>query len=320
MALNEIRATLDIELNEVISAGSFDKYRVYQQKINLTNGLRHQVESIQLFHNTFDIGVAGADDQVVIRHTFLSLYPQAFYDLDTDTAGDVVADAGNESIIYRKTEAFKVGNSTNVDKIQQLLYSEEFPQSNLTSMPVQNFYTPHLYLTIMYEIPFSHDTIFLADPSVSIYMVVDEKQCDSVQYGMGLIKEKTAAMWDQRQASGLSIIDNIRYLSGNVFPMWKLGGIRPSRMLTLNEQTESYLGLASSESESMRDLTQFRTDFTAASQMVPMRDAFGSEKVTSDFPDWVADILMDMNGVISPLLGHNIPVLKNEDGTTRMVA
>ena len=320
MPLTEIRATLDVELSETLSASMFDTYRVYNKKINLTNGVRHQVDSIQLFHNTFDIGDGGADGEAVIRHTFLSLYPQTFYDLDTDTVGDTVANAANDSIIYRKTEVFTVGTTTPADKIQQLIYSEEFPQSNLTQLPVQNFYTPHLYLTIMYEFPPNRDTVYLADPSVSLYMVVDEKPCDSVQYGMGLIKEKTAAMWDLRQASGVSILDSITSLGSNIFPMWKIGGIRPARMLTLNEQTESYLGLSSGEAESMRALTSFRTDFTAASQMVQARDAFGSIKAASDFPDWVADILMDMPGVISPLLGHNIPVLKNEDGTTRMVA
>ena len=319
MALKEIRATLDADARYTFVDSESTVNRVYNKRVNLTEFKRHTVQTIQVFHNTFDLSnITGVSAGEVIRHTFVTTYPISFNPSNLDIAGQRVPNASDENVHYRCTEAFRVSDND----IQQLIYSEEWPEKELAGFTNLSFYTPFVYITVLYQVPnWNDDDFFLADPSVSLYCVVDEVDCGTVEYSMGLVAERESAAYAQLEASGSTIQSTYGQLVLNLFPMYFLGGRRPQGMLRINafgNRTDWYFPMNNLSAEEMKDPAAVRSDNREAGQMVAFNDAFGRVRLGTFYPDWLEQQLSAIRGIDARISTNVIPKRQNDDGTTRM--
>lgn len=317
MALKEIRATLDLDSEFTFTDSASNQRLAYNKRVNLTEFKRHTVQTIQVFHNSFDLSnITGSDIGEVIRHTFVSTYPLS-YSLNADAIGRRVPNASDENVHYRCTEAFSIAQNN----IQQTIYKEEWPEKELAGFTNLSFYTPQLYLTILYEVPgFNDSDFFLADPSVSLYCVVDETDCNNVEYAMGCVAEREGAMYAQLEASGVSIPNSFTTLSLNTFPMY-FSPNREQGMMRLDAvgvDTDFFYRINNLSSEEMLDPAAIRSAAAEARTMVPFNDAFGATRLGTFYPDWVAEIVGNMRGGNERVSTQVIPKRFNDDGTTRM--
>jgi hypothetical protein len=320
MAMKEIRAVLDTDLFYEFTDSASTLYRVYNKKVNLTEFTRSTIQTIQAFHNTFDMSVAAGNNQEVVRHTFVTTYPVSFYALGQDAIGRRVPNASDENVHYRETEVFNVSN----DDIQTRQYHEVFPTEELAYTTNLSIYTPFVYITVMYIVPnFDNQNVFVFSPSVSLYMVVEEKEVSDVEYAMGIIAERESASWAQREASGSNIANNVADLALNLFPMWRTGGSQVEGMLrygAFGGDTSFYYKINNLQSESMRDIAAVRSDARVARTMVQGGDPFGAERLGTFYPDWLSGIVSNLRGGNERISTNVIPKRQNDNGTTRMFA
>jgi hypothetical protein len=317
MALKEIRATLDLDSTFTFTDSASNIRLAYNKRINLTEFKRHTVQTIQVFHNTFDLNnITGADVGEIIRHTFVSTYPLSF-SFESDTIATRVPNASDENVHYRCTEAFSVQQNN----IQQSIYKEEWPEKELAGFTNLSFYTPQLYLTILYEVPgFNDSDFFLADPSISLYCVVDEVDCGNVEYAMGCVAEREGAMYAQLEATGTVIPNSFNTLALETFPLYNFAR-REQGMMRLDAfgvDTDFFFRINNLGSEEMLDPAAIRSAADSARTMVDFNDAFGATRLGTFYPDWVAEIVGNMRGGNERVSTQVIPKRFNDDGTTRM--
>lgn len=317
MALKEIRATLDVDEQYTFVDSASSLRQAFNKRIQLTEFRRHTVQTVQIFHNSFDLSnITGVDTGEVIRHTFVTTYPIAFGGND-DAVGRRVPNASDENVHYRCTEVFSVAQNN----VQQLIYSEEWPEKELAGFTNLSFYTPFLYITVLYEVPgWNQSDFYLADPSVSLYMVVDEVDCNSVEYSMGCIAERESATFADLEASGGTIESLYGQLVLNVFPMYRFSR-RPQGMLRIDavgNKTDWYFPMNNLQGEEMKDPTALRSDNREAGQMVNFESAFGRTRLGTFYPDWLEQQLSAIRGVDARVSTNVIPKRQNDDGTTRM--
>lgn len=318
MATKEIRAVLDTDLFYEFTDSESTLYRVYNKKVNLTEFNRSTIQTIQLFHNTFDMSVAAGNNQEVVRHTFVSTYPISFYSLGLDAVGRRVPNASDENVHYRETEVYSVSSND----IQTRQYYEVFPTEELAYTTNLSIYTPFVYITVMYIVPsFDSQNVFVFSPSVSLYMVVDEQEVGDVEYSMGIIAERESAAWAQREASGSLIADSVANLALNQFPMWRTGGSQVEGMLrysVFGGDSSFYYKINNLQGEEMRDIAGVRSDARTARSMVQGGDAFGGERLGTFYPDWLSTIVSNLRGGNERVSTKVIPKRFNDDGTTQM--
>jgi hypothetical protein len=318
MALKEIRAVLDLDGITTALDNVSNVFFAYNKKVNLTEFNRHSIQTADIFHNTFDISASDGVNEV-IRHTFISTYPISFYSGNLDAIGPRVPNASDENIHYRETEAFTV----EAGKVQDLIYSEKFPDNELAGFTNLSFYTPFVYITVLYLIPGDNTASFIRiiDPSVSLYLAVDETPVNDVEYGIGIVAERESAQWAQFEASGVQIANNVNTLTLNTFPMYFYGGRRSQGMLRYDAfggDTSFYYRMNKLDPEEMRDIAGVRSDASSASKMVQFNEEFGSTRLGTFYPDWLAQIVYNLGGGKERVSTNMIPKRYNDDGTTRM--
>jgi len=320
MAMKEIRAVLDTDLQYEFTDSASTLYRVYNKKVNLTEFTRSTIQTIQMFHNTFDMSVAAGNNQEVVRHTLVTTYPVSFYSESNDAVGRRVPNASDENVHYRETEVFSVSSND----IQTRQYYEVFPTEELAYTTNLSIYTPFVYITVMYVVPgFDSQNVFVFSPSVSLYMVVDETEVNDVEYSMGVVAERESASWAQREASGTAIANTVATLALNQFPMWRTGGSQVEGMLRYSAfggDTSFYYKINNLQSEEMRDIAGVRSDARVGRTMVQGGDAFGATRLGTFYPDWLANIVSNLRGGNERISTNVIPKRFNDDGTTQMFA
>jgi hypothetical protein len=316
--LTEIRTSLELADQNTFPDNVSNIRVVYNKRIPLQEFHKHTIQGVQVFDNNFELGVpAGAVGEQVIRHTLLTTYPVSFNSFEVDFYGQTAPNAATENVHYRQTEVFTLNGSQYPERV----YQEEFPLRQLAGYPSLAFYTPFLYLTVMYEFPgFNDSDITLLTPSFSLYCAVEEESVGMVEYSMGIIAEREEAHWVVREGNGRNIPNSINFLAGEVFPMWAANR-RPQGMLRYDAfggDTSFYWNLNNSTAEEMRDFAGVRSDARNARQMVNYQEAFGSTRLGTFYPDWLATIVSNLRGGNERVSTRNIPHRQSDTGTTLM--
>ena len=197
----------------------------------------------------------------------------------------------------------------------QVTSIEQFPNQQIGATPTFSFYTPSVYFTALVH---GNSGSVVENISYSIYLAMDSKNVNLTSYGLGVIRERSVAQGINLMNQGRTIppADNV----GQVFPMWKYGGIRPERMLNPRTSMNYFLDGASADAaEDMENTTTIRGNVRSSRTMAAFDEAFGRDSPTvGPVPDWIR---FDVNrGLVSGPLRAQFPPRKLADnGNTLML-
>lgn len=269
MPIQEFRETISQDATLPIGVGA---PLVIQRKINLHPYKRHVINFLDFFDDSIIWKPVGYAYEFVV-----SIYPISLVDMGIEfgTFTPSAPDAGDDNIMFK---CHGVGTIAG-------FITERFPNQFLGSSPTFDFYSPHLYMTLIIH---ALETDVSIQPRVSIYMAIDEQECNDTEFGMGVYTEYLYAQTKERLAVGTQVAPNVSTFMGNHFPMWRAGGIRPERMMRGGDVLASFFlpGFAQ-DSEDMVNRTELRNFYNDSKEMQSFDDAFGSTTAKGGVPDWI---------------------------------
>lgn len=302
MPIHEIRET--IQQNGTTTNGILQ----FQKRIEIKNGMRHVINHLDFF----DDGLVGETNtaadfgyQVYVSNYPIILTENQFHN-NAMLSGPL---AGDDLVLFKANMlAFTSGRTLTV--------RQEFPNQFLSSMPTFTFYSPQLYFTVIFT-DVTQDT-YSKDIAMSLYMAIDSYPCDSVEYGIGMIREysENQAMLLRKQGRTITQAEIT-----NAMPLWQIGGMRPQFMSandinTLGQQW-FYSQAGYGESEGMTATDTIRTGLSAARSMAGALLPFGDR--ADEIPDWFKAIAKPFPGLESGPVRSQFPPLKyNDNGNTLM--
>tara|TARA_R110000824_G_C15196762_1_gene675311 strand:+ start:920 stop:1855 length:936 start_codon:yes stop_codon:yes gene_type:complete len=272
MPIHEFRESISIA--DIVTVEAAD-YVIFNKRINLREGFRHTVNFIDYFDDS-QIGTSQGTREAYLF--YVSKYPVIPTNLIlAETFGDAGPPASDPNVLFK---ASMVKNGAGVST------SDEFPNQFLGASPTFNFYTNHLYLTlILYNEDVSSENF--VEPQMSVYMAIDSVDCNSTEYSMGFYREYQEAQLIQMLNQGTLLPDTAAGQMGYSFPMWLAGGIRPERMLRADALADWWHNLDGNFAEKTQTVTNLREFYDDAKAMVPFTTAFGSETAKGGVPDWI---------------------------------
>jgi len=295
MPITELRDGISIHPSDELSLASgltldANGFGIIQKKINVTSGMRHKLE-----HCDFYIDSIGQNyDQAEF---YLSPLPLIYSDmigvyLGSGLNANTLA-AYNENILYKAQF-----NTTFSTKSQV----NEFPNNFLSARPTFNFYSDTLYITVFFN---GRANATVNSVMLSFYAALDSTPIDSVEHGIGLLRERMTTMTSRIDSLGRSIAPARNV--GQIAPFWKYGGTRPERMIEGESLVNFWLNMADRDDEDMSDPTLLRDQVKSARQMVDNPTAMGA----GDIPDWIRLYLNE--GIVAGPLRSQWPPIKHAD-------
>ena len=144
----------------------------------------------------------------------------------------------------------------------------------------------------------------------SFMFTMQNKSVASLVHSLGVLSESHDAMCAQLMSNGMA--RSIATLRGNVFPMWRYGGIRPEATIAPLAANSFFLPLSNRDAEEMITAPGIRTAVAGARQMNAFDGALGPKT-----PDWLREFLNA--GLISgPIRSNPVPLRYADNGNTRM--
>jgi len=288
MAIHEIRDQITVE--DYVDPTEND-WTLFIKKIPLEFGKRHTLVHIDFFDDGFTIPFGPAQD--LAYEFYVSRYPiyPTRMGLNNNAFSDRGPAAANDNVLFKMA---KISRPT--DPAFQGPYEQEFPNQFLGQTKTFSWYSDFCYLNLLVHADYD-PTAPIADLAFSIYMAVESKKCDDVEWSIGAIRE-----YDEAQYVELETMGVVQALQGDTlnptgrwvsFPSWSWGGIRPERMLDTQSTAgaslaSSFINLGPNQAEPMMDDDNMRIFFKASRTMVNAGEAFGSDDaLKGPIPDWL---------------------------------
>lgn len=296
MSIVEIRESIEQANIELDASG----YALVQKEINLKPGERHTMIQADLFQDSIIVTTGETDTYFEF---YVSPYPIIYSEMDfyPATYGHRGPAAAVDTVLFKAILSQPAGLP------RQLHNMETFPNETLGSVPTFSWYTPRLYLTLIcHGAP--GDTI--KDLSLSFYIAIGEKKVSQLIAGLGIVRE-----WSLAQ--GMTLVNQGRIIPkaanvGQIFPMWKHGGIVPERMIRANASADFFTQYHSTQSEKTMNPANIRIYVRGSRQMQPSGTALGVlDSVKGAIPDWIRVGMSP--GLISGPLRQQWPPLKHFD-------
>lgn len=306
MTLLEIRETLEQD-RVTLDANGFG---IVQKQIQLPANQLHQVLKVDFFQDTLP-DYQGATPLFI--ELMVTPYPVIYSDMKFSTPlayGSRGPMAGSDTILFKTT----IGPYE--APLNQFPAFRQFPNESVGATPTFSFYTPYVYVTAFLH---GQDATTPIDGlGISFYMAIDSKKANLTSYGLGVMRERSVAQGITLMNQGRTIPPSRNV--GQVFPMWKYGGIRAERMLRGNAIADFFLPYTPNETEAMSSTTNLRLFVKAARQMQAFDQPFGSlDPAKGQVPDWVRFNLS--RGLVAGPIRPQMPPLKFADnGNTLMFA
>jgi len=262
-------------------------FGIIQKKINVTRQMRHKLEHCDFYIDSYGTGYQAAE-------FYLTPFPLIYSDM---VAQNVVSTTIQNTVAaYNENVLFKAQWQAGV------LFTNEFPNNFLSSRPTFNFYSDTLYLTAFFS---GKELEPIQNVIISFYAALDSTPIDSIEHGMGLLKERMNTMTSRIDTLGRSIPPSRNV--GQIAPFWKYGGVRPERMIEGRSLVNFWLNMADRDDEDMSDPTLLRDQVKSARQMVTNPTAMG----IGDVPDWIRLYLNE--GIVAGSLRSQWPPIKHAD-------
>tara|TARA_R110001592_G_C13159718_1_gene748839 strand:- start:21 stop:938 length:918 start_codon:yes stop_codon:yes gene_type:complete len=305
MTLLEIRET--IEQDRVALDG--EGFGIVQKQITLQANQLHQVLKVDFFQDTLPSYQGAAP---LFIELMVTPYPVIYSDMKFSTPlayGSRAPMAGSDTILFKTT----IGPYDEVTN--QFPAFRQFPNESVGATPTFSFYTPYVYVTAFLH---GEPALNVDGLGISFYMAIDSKKANLTSYGLGVMRERSVAQGINLMNQGRTILPARNV--GQVFPMWKYGGIRSERMLRGNAIADFFLPYTPNETEAMTTTANLRTFIKTSRQMQGFDQAFGGEDVAKgQVPDWVRFGLS--RGLVAGPIRAQMPPLKYADnGNTLMFA
>lgn len=314
MAVHEFKESLSIDRLTVGQSGNEGpQVAMLNKRINLQEGKRHTLMAVDFMDDSLE-GLY--EDTVFAYEVFVSPYP---INLTAMNFANLMQNrgpaAGSDQVLWKKVVVFEAGASALVD--------QQMPNNFLGSMPTSTWYTPTLYLTVVFHTP-NNIVNTLVNPCYSFYLSVQSEEVDTVEYFMGCMGEMMEAYTRSRMSNGVVVLntrngDDVTDYQGYTFPMWKYGGIRPEYMLRGRPSFMNFFNQTDGP-ENMIQQDQIVLFIGRARNMVAFDEAFGEVDVAKGpIPDWIR-FVGDVGGLEYGNVRPNFPpMLKFDDGVTQMV-
>ena len=283
-----------IELDEITTDANGNAF--VQKRINLQGGYVHNLLQTDIFQDAMFTSPSEAEATPPIMEIVISPYPQIPTEMNLSTTapvyGNRYASAGDDSVLFK-------ANS----EIRSFVFVDfnQFPSKQIASMQKQQFYSNHVYLSV--HIAGVADTTYQT-LALSFLMVFEDKNTSYVTSTMGQIHENHVAMCSELMSNGRII--SKATLQGNVFPMWRYGGIRPELTVSPTAPGSFFLRLASRDDETMQTTTEIRNALADARSMSAFDEAFGNL-----YPDWFREVANE--GIVSGPVREQWPPIKHAD-------
>lgn len=292
MPITELRDGIAIQQEASTGIGGLqldaNGFGIMQKKINVTKNMRHKLEHCDFFIDSKGLGYQTAT-------FYLTPLPLIYSDMNNTffTPDEGIVPAYNENVLYKckwGVEDFRGAIQT------------EFPNNFLAARPTFNFYSDTLYLTVLFN---GDPDTQVTNLIISFYAAMDATSIDSVEHGIGLLKERMTMMTSRIDTLGRSIppARNV----GQIAPFWKYGGTRPERMIEGESLVNFWLNMADRDDEDMSDPTLLRDQVKSARQMVDNPTAMGAGNV----PDWIRLYLNE--GLVAGPIRPQWPPIKHAD-------
>lgn len=264
-------------------------FGIMQKKVNVTKAMRHKLEHCDFYIDSKGLGYTNAT-------FYLTPLPLIYTDMNNTffTPDEGIVPAYNENILYKcKWE---------LDEFRSSITESEFPNNFLAARPTFNFYSDTLYLTVLFN---GEPDTEVTNVIISFYAAMDSTIIDSVEHGIGLLKERMTMMTSRIDTLGRSIPPSRNV--GQIAPFWKYGGTRPERMIIGESLVNFWLNMADRDDEDMSDPTLLRDQVKSARQMVDNPTAMGA----GDIPDWIRLYLNE--GLVAGPIRSQWPPIKHAD-------
>ena len=293
-----IKETIELENVQLDADGN----GYIQKRINLQEGYRHTLTQVDFFEDAIPL-IRGSPTDPQPRYEFIiSPYPQIPTQMDyrenTPRYTRRYVAAGDDSVLFK-------GNARIVEEAHSQF--NQFPSSQIAAQNKSYFYAPHVYINIHFM---GIANSVYGNLALSFMMAFDKKKVSNIESTMGVLSESHVAMCALAMSNGHMV--SVTALEGNVFPMWRYGGIRPETMITPLVANGFFLDIASRDSEDMISVAGVRQTIADARQMNTFDSALGPRR-----PDWLREFL---NGgfAAGPIRPNPIPLRYADNGNTRM--
>jgi len=293
-----------IELESIICDANGNAF--INKRINLQEGKLHallQVDMYQDRYPLFDPAGIGVANNVVFE-VVISAYPAIPTNMDFRPGSpNSFPAAGDDSILFKEIgQFFQTPPISSID-----MDTRQFPSPQIAAANKSYFYTDHLYINMVFR---GSPNVTYEGLGYSFLFVLDNKNASSLEHSLGVLSESHNAMCAQLMSNGrMTTVDTLR---GNVFPMWRYGGIRPEAMIPPLAANSFFLPLSNRDEEEMMSAPTIRTAVADARQMNTFDGALGPRR-----PDWLREFLNA--GLISGAVRPNpIPLRYADNGNTRM--
>ena len=283
-----------IELDEVTLDSEGNAF--IQKRVNLQGGYVHNLLQTDIFQDAMFTSPSGTEATPPIMEIVISPYPQIPTEMNLSTTppvyGNRYASAGDDSVLFKANA-----------EIRSFVFVDfnQFPSKQIASMQKQQFYSNHVYLSVHISGVAEETYQTLA---LSFLMVFEDKNTSYVTSTMGQIHENHVAMCSELMSNGRII--SKASLQGNVFPMWRYGGIRPELTVSPTAPGSFFLKLTSRDEESMQTTTEIRTALADSRSMSAFDEAFGNL-----YPDWFREVANE--GIVSGPVREQWPPIKHAD-------
>ena len=264
MPVTIIKETLEIDAITTDENGS----AFIQKRINLQTGQVHNLLQTDIFQDTYTFFQLPS----VLGEVVVSPYPAVPTDMDFQAsplpATNRYASGGNDSVLFKSNFSLQDGIASDIN---------QFPSREIAARQAFSFYTDHLFISM--HLMATPDTE-LQNIAFSFMFTIYSKNVSNLTYSMGVLAESHDAMCALLMSNGHMI--SKANLRGNVFPMWRYGGIRPEHTLSPEAAGSFFLQVPTDDSELMQTTAQIRSAVADARSMSAYDAAFGGR-----FPDWV---------------------------------
>jgi len=296
MPLSIVKETIELEDLLLDNAGN----AFIQKRINLQEGYRHTLTQIDVFEDSIPFLRGG--DGTAYYEIVISAYPQIPTNMLYKENGVVqtrrYVAGGDDSVLFKANARLRLENHSSFT---------QFPSEQIAAQNKAYFYAPHVYINIHFM---GSPDVEYGNIALSFMMAFDKKKVGNLESTMGVLAESHAAMCALAMSNGHMV--SIEALEGNVFPMWRYGGMRPETMITPLAANSFFLDISSRDEEEMVTSAAIRQTITDARQMNTFDGALGPRR-----PDWLREFLNGgyVAGAIRP---NPIPLRYADNGNTRM--
>tara|TARA_R110001592_G_C13159892_1_gene748851 strand:+ start:152 stop:1036 length:885 start_codon:yes stop_codon:yes gene_type:complete len=263
MPIKQIKETVEVKMLTTDADGN----AFVQKRINLLEGQSHRLLQTDIFVDSF---LNGAFARLPVE-VVISPYPVIPTEMPINSifpSAGRYPSGGDDSVLFKA-----VGFATNDEGID----FEQFPSVQIAASQFTTFYSDHMYISF-HLIGDAERTYY--DLGLSFLFTVEDTSVSNLTSSMGKLAENHDAMCAQLMSNGHMI--SKANLKGNVFPMWRFGGIRPEHTISPEAAGSFFLQMPSIDEEYMISAAGIRSAVADARQMGAYDAPFGAR-----FPEWV---------------------------------